>query len=394
MLYPDPPRPLDPLPDAIANMTDGEVAAELRRWRGGGADETWRPADWAEAHKEMVMRSMGRPQREADLHPLTRRQLAARDGGASLSDVLRQAAELEAGPGVKAWDTQKIAVARVGSMHFGEVLSGVANRIVLSTQPRLMTWALAITRPVELRDFRASQAGTVTLDVELDVPSAGDFQRFSHPKPHGEAETLELMAAFYRFRVTPQLIANDDVAALDAWFQAAAIGAMQNELWLLSNLLNSAVTLADGAALFSAAGGNVLEGQSKDVAALNGAVHLLKAQKRNGRATDADPAVLLVPAADEITVRKLVSEATGSNAWVEVFGSAYLDAGAWYLFADPRAWPVLARATLRGSNGQSLRFGVGTLAPGEIAGSQILEAAHTVDYGAVGRVGCVKIEVS
>lgn len=64
------------------------------------------------------------------------------------------------------------------------------------------------------------------------------------------------------------------------------------------------------------------------------------------------------------------------------------------MIANPAVWPVLARGTMRGSNGVSLRFGPGQ--PNEFEGvdDTVLESIHTVAYGPVSRVGAVRIAVS
>ncbi len=392
MLYPDPPRPLDPLPDAIANLTDGEVAAELRRWRGGGAEDTWRPGDYVQAHSQLLLQAQGH--RVSDPHPLTQSLLSGNDADASLGAIVKAGARLQIGDRAKDYDVRGLLIGGFGTDHLGDVLANTANRVVLETAPAMLNMVNAITRGVEVRDYRPSSAGTIHLNVELGLPTASDFQQYQSVMPKGQAETLALRVAYVRERITPMVVANDDVSGIAAIHQAVVTASMQAEIAMLAALLNNAVTLNDGAALFTSAAGNLLQGQSKDMAALNGAANLLRAQVRNGRAIDADPAVLVVPAADEISARKLVAEATGQKDWVAVYGSAYIDAGSWVLFADPAVWPVIVRGTLRGSNGQSLKFYREEITADDPAGSVILGASHSIDYAAVSRVGAVKIEVS
>jgi hypothetical protein len=380
-----------PLPPDLAALSAEEAAAEVRRLKGGAA-ATWRPADYVHAHSQLLLQAQGH--RVSDPHPLTQSLLSGNDADASLGAIVKAGARLQIGDRAKDYDVRGLLIGGFGTDHLGDVLANTANRVVLETAPAMLNMVNAITRGVEVRDYRPSSAGTIHLNVELGLPTASDFQQYQSVMPKGQAETLALRVAYVRELITPMVVANDDANAISAIHQAVTTASMQAELAMVAALLNDAVTLGDGAALFSTGAGNLLQGQSKDTAALNGAVNLLRAQVRNGRAIDADPHVLVVPAADEISVRKLVAEATGESDWVQVFGSAYVDASAWFLFADPAVWPVIVRGTLRGSNGQSLKFYREEITADDPAGSVILGASHSIDYAPVSRVGCVKIEVS
>ena len=160
------------------------------------------------------------------------------------------------------------------------------------------------------------------------------------------------------------------------------------------SLLNTPSTLADGAAWLAAGNSNLLAGQSKDAAAINAAVNMLRSQTVNGQATDAEPALMITPSGDEATARALVRAASLDAQWMAVSGSAYLDASAWYPFASPGTWPALARATETGAGGTSLRFYPGTPNAKESTGDVILEGLHSFDVGVVSRTGVVRIEVS
>jgi hypothetical protein len=77
---------------------------------------------------------------------------------------------------------------------------------------------------------------------------------------------------------------------------------------------------------------------------------------------------------------------------VEVVPTAHLASGTGgFLFADPAAWPAVARGTLRGSNGVSLRFGPGNPTEAESHRDAILEGLHSVAFAPVSRLGVVRI---
>jgi hypothetical protein len=246
---------------------------------------------------------------------------------------------------------------------------------------------------VEVKDYRPDTLGTIELDAEVPAPSA-ILQPWQTLSFTSSGEVLQLGMAPLRIRFSEQLLLNDNVGALDESIRAAQIAASQNELSSLFGLMNDNPDMADGAPIFDAGTGNLLAGASKDLAAVNGAVALLRAQQVNGKSCDADAALLAVPAGDEATARTIVMAGSGVTPWVEVVATDYLDAGAWVLFASPTVWPVFVRGTPRGAGGISLRFSKGS--PNEREGTRdlILEGFHTVAYAAASRVGAVLIEVS
>jgi hypothetical protein len=116
----------------------------------------------------------------------------------------------------------------------------------------------------------------------------------------------------------------------------------------------------------------------------------LRAQQSNGKNADCDPVALVVPSSDESTARALVAGMSTAEPWVEVIGTSYVSAQ-WYLAADPNIWPVVCRGTLRGSNGESLRFVPGLPSKGEGSRDLVLTGNHAVAYAPVSRVGMVRM---
>lgn len=120
---------------------------------------------------------------------------------------------------------------------------------------------------------------------------------------------------------------------------------------------------------------------------------LMRSQAINGRPSDARPVYYVVPASEEVTAREAVAKmGSGNSVPLEVIPTAHLaDGAASYLFASPSAWPAVARGTMRGSNGVSLRFQPGSPNEAESSRDAILEGLHTVGFEPISRLGVVKI---
>ena len=355
----------------------------------GAAPATWRPEDYAVAHGQILASRLASRLPET-LHPLASESL---DCGRvpSLLDLARTYLAAQYGVQARGWDVRDIMA--TGTAHLADIIVNQVNAQVLARQPDLLRKALRITRPVEVKDYRPDTLGTIELDAEAPAP-ATTLQPWQTLSFTSSGEVLQLAMAPLRVRFSEQLLLNDNVNALDESVRAAQIAASQNELAALFGLMNDNVNMSDGSPIFAGARGNLLAGQSKDLAAVNAALALLRAQQVNGKSCDADAALLAVPAGDEATARTIAMAGSGVTPWLEVVASDYLDAGAWVLFANPTVWPVFVRGTPRGAGGVSLRFNKGNPNEKEGVRDLIIEGFHTVAYAPVSRVGAVLIEVS
>ena len=351
----------------------------------------WNESDLIEAHGEVLAALTGVRRPVVAMHPLAAEALA-NGRTPSMIDLAKAFAVQKFGGGARGWDVRTVLNSGVVTEHLGDLWADTANRQVISRAPDLSGTINAVCRDVPLNNFLASRVGTVELGVGIE--EAANFARpWQTIAVSGSAEEMALRLSPIRLRIAQQAIVNDDIRGIVALIDALATACAQNELAALAGLLNNAQTLADGSAWIHADYANRLAGQSKDIAAVNGAVALLRSQTVNAKATDADPATLLVPAADEATARKLVRESSGAADWFNVRGTSYLSAGYWYLFADPQIWPAIARGIMRGAEA-TLSFTRGTPRVEESAADVIEEAQHVFDLGVVSRVGLVRIEVS
>ena len=380
--------PFDISPD-IAALSPDQLEARLESYRRGPLAVNWTRADLRQAHGE-ILAAMSGCHLGADIHPLTEKAL--RDGGApSILGLARDYCTAMHGAEANRWDDRAILAQAVSTGHLADALADVANNAILDRAPRLLGKLLAITRPVELRDFRAANVSAVELDAELPSPQILEGQMWQKVTATSAAEDLQLATVPLRLRFSEQLAVNDNVDALARTVEAAQIASAQNELTTCFDILTTNGNLSDGSALFDAAFGNLISGQSKAASALNNAADALRSQQVNGKNCDADPRILLVPSSDEATARALVRDASIDAGWMRVIGTSYVSSE-WYMFSDPRDWCIVARGTLRGSDGQSLRFSAGAANAKESIRDVILEGMHSVDYAAIGRIGCVRVE--
>lgn len=350
---------------------------------------TWSESDYFAAHGQILAEMAGRRIPAEDWHPLAL-EMTENGSAPSLVDMARAAAVKVYGDHAAAWDARQVlASGGAGSDHLGDLLSGLAHRLVLGRQPALLGPALKLCRGVELQNYQTSTVGTVELAAGIEPPT-GANRPWQKLVPSGRAEQMALRSAPVRVRFSEILLLNDDINLVQHTLDAAGTSAAQSELSALFSLLNTDVALQDGTPAFHADHGNALAGQTKNLAALDAAVSALRAQVVNGRPADCAPRYLVVPAGDELAARALVRQAYGESAEVEVIASSYCETY-WWLFSDPGVWPVLLRGTGRGTGGVSLRFMAGRPNADEGNRDLVLEALHTFDYAIASRVGAVRI---
>lgn len=342
----------------------------------------WTPADYWLAATETVRMQAGLTV-EAP-HPLTEERAT---GDWSLVRMMREYLQAQH-PTMSERDDRAILAAAVGTEILPELLVEVANGTTLVRMPAMLAKVLRITRAIELKNYLPSAAATFEVDAfDTATPNFGEWVTL---KPTGTAELLGLGSSPIRLRITEQLQLRDDaVNAVAGIVAAAASAAAQGESAACFGLLEDNPTLADGDTLFIAS--NTASGGAPSALILESAIATLRKQQLNGRSCDADPVNLICSADHEGAARAAVRTIYGDQAPVEVVATAHLSTDAWFLQADPAIWPTVARATMQGSQGNSLRFTPGRSNERESVRDTILESLHTFDIGAVSRLGIVKV---
>ncbi|MCB0055438.1 MAG: hypothetical protein KDE45_00345 [Caldilineaceae bacterium] len=342
----------------------------------------WTAADHWCATVETVQIQAGL--RVENPHPLTEER---KGGDWPLARLMRDYLSVEH-PTMAQRDDRSILAAAVGTEILPELLVNVANGTTLVRMPALLAKVLKITHAVELKNYLQSAAAAFEIDA-IDA-ARPNFTEWHTLKPRGTAELLGLGSSPIRLRITEQLSLRDDaVNAVAGIVAATATAAAQNELVACFGLLEDNPTLADGDTLFIAS--NTASGGAPSALILESAIATLRKQQLNGRNCDADPVNLICAADHEGAARAAVRTIYGDDSPVSVIGTSYLSTDAWYLQADPATWPTVARATMAGAGGNSLRFTPGRATELEGMRDTILESLHTFDYGAVSRIGIVKV---
>ena len=377
------------IPEHIRQMSLEELRAEQERIaanyrKTGRAQPRHREADLVQAHAEILAHTT-RGNRVH--HPIAEEKLA-NGAHVTLLDMGRTWAANRHGPEAMGWDDHKV-MAYATSEHLSEVMTVNANSIIMARAPELQRIPIRLSRAVSLPDYKPVSVGTLTLDAAVPEPSQM-LRQWAAIKPTVTAGYLQAGMSPLRIRFSEILLVNDDLEAMARTVEAALLAASQNEVAMFTRLLTANGNLPDGSAWFSSA--NSVLGGAANASSLAAGMQKMREQTVNGLPADFRPRYWLVPSSDEFNALEAVREVSVDRPIVEVIPTGHLPAGiGGFLFADPAAWPAVARGTLRGSNGVSLRFSPGSPNELESARDAILEGAHNVGFAPVSRLGVVRI---
>jgi hypothetical protein len=280
---------------------------------------------------------------------------------------------------------------------FSAILAEVFNKsmLVLRTAPSPIT---QVFQRATVNDFRAKHV----LEIS-DGPGLSKLNQ-NGEVTYGTITGKEL--ASYKidtyakaFAISFQTLVNDDVNALADVTAKMTRGARQ---WFNGFLVDTIIAnpkLGDNKAVFHADHGNLAAGgvAPSDTAIGAGKLAMRTQKDASGNPVDAPPRFIVIPAALEMTVDKLLAQiypAQPDDAIVAVRGltpiaeprfDAKGQTGAWYLFADPAAAPVFEYAELSGYAGPQVETRQGF----ETVGTEIRVVWH-VGAGAVDSRGAWK----
>jgi hypothetical protein len=350
-----------------------ELDAELAKYRpptaaGPSADAFLtdfrnRPGDAAEAVRDALARSMGRPQ--ASEHPAVEGYGL---GGASFGDLLALSVAVRAGAGKLPPDRGAAVMAALQTGVVPEALQDVGTALATSV------WAqgresLRFCREYRLSNYKAAGIGRAAM---------GDFVR---PRENGqipevdftmEGESLTLRHYVAKFAVSLQAMTGDAgiVGALLEQPLHTAMRQMRAGVW--GALIGNA-TLADGAPAFDSTRGNDLTG-ALDAGGYNAAADALaNLALPNSTTLDLEPAFLLCSTANVATARTL-NEAMGSP--VTVLAHRAVTTGEWFLMPSPEQAPVVALGVPDTGTPLSVE------ARGMASGADAYVWLHRLDFGA------------
>ena len=379
-------RALAQIPENIRGMDAEELDAELNKYRSPSARRSprHREADLVQAHAEVLAH---RTRGNRVNHPLAEEALAS-GGNLTLVEMGRSWAANMHGPEARAWSDHQV-LAYASSAHLSDVMSVNANSIIAARAPELQRIPIRLSRAVSLPDYKPLSVGTLTLDASIPEPKLV-LDEWHSVTPTVTVGFLQCGMAPIRIRFSEILLTNDDTEAMARTVEATLLAASQNETAMFIRMLTTNANLPDGAAWFNA--NNTVLGGAANASSLAAGMQKMREMKVNGLPADFRPRYWLVPSSDEYNALEAVREVSVAAPLVEVIPTAHLAAGSGgYLFADPAAWPAIARGTLRGSGGVSLRFAPGNPTEAESHRDAILEGLHSVAFAPVSRLGVVKI---
>ncbi|SUS08667.1 Putative peptidase U35, phage prohead HK97 (fragment) [Candidatus Defluviicoccus seviourii] len=272
-----------------------------------------------------------------------------------LADVAR----LAAGDSARQMDLdQLLSVTFSAGSHstsdFPGLLQDAANKVLLETleaaPPSYRAWA----QRRQFRDFKAHKFLRV-----------GDFPAFQAvPEPatmklgtvDESRETVTLVSYTSGISFTREALINDDLGALTAIGNSIATRAAATEGELSYSLLATNPVMSDGEALFSEAHGNLAaSGSALDVTSLAAGRKAMRQQVHGTMLLNLSPRFLVCGPAYETDGDRVLAEITPNSAAnvnpfsgkLELVVDANITGNAWYLFADPAAWPSIVYGHLR-----------------------------------------------
>ena len=244
------------------------------------------------------------------------------------------------------------------SSDFSLLLQDAANKILVeqleAVPPSYRQWAAR----KNFRDFKAHKFLRV-----------GDFPAFQAvPEPATVAfgtvsenrEQVTLCSYTSAISFTREALINDDLGALAAVGNSIATRAAATEAELAYGVLASNPVMSDGEPLFHAAHGNLAgTGAALDVTSLAAGRAAMRRQVHGDMLLNLAPRYLVVGPAYETDGDKVLTAIqaaviTNVNPFsgkLELVVDANIAGNAWYLFADPAAWPSVVYGHLRGATG-------------------------------------------
>ena len=264
---------------------------------------------------------------------------------------------------------QRSGVIGSSSSDFPALMSGLANRVLLAQYTEVASTWEAWCHVTEVADFK--EVYGIRLSAGSDLDLIGEDGEYKYGKLSEEQESYKIGTYGKMFTLSRKMIINDDLRAfirIPSLFGAAA---RRKEADIVYSLLLSNPTMADGAAVFSAAKGNLATGQavggvtSDTLSAARKAMRL--ATGLAGEVINIEARYLLIPAALETQAEIILRSVTLPpdykhdyspgivNPWtakVQPIVEARLDAvssKAWYLAGDTSQVDTIEVAYLLGN---------------------------------------------
>lgn len=263
-------------------------------------------------------------------------------------------------------------------------LAGYFNELYAAEPPALQ----ALARPRKVRDFRPVSSVDLTGDNSLPYIAENGEYTYAAFAEGGQQYKVNTFGKI--FSISRQAIINDNLGALTQMGAQFVRRASIKRADILAAINNNNVPIADIATktstpLFDASRGNLAAvGGDLNVATLSAARLAMRTQKdKTGATLGIRPRYLVVgPELETLAEQVLaiinaasIGEVNPFSGKLELLVEPRLIGRAWYLFADPRSYPVLEFATIEGEDDVFTDTRLGWNVDG-------LETKVRIDYGA------------
>ncbi|QDJ10788.1 Phage Head Protease [Roseomonas mucosa] len=249
---------------------------------------------------------------------------------------------------------------------FPNLLTGVGNRVLLPAYQAAQTPLRQLARQRNAADFRPVSLLRIGEFGKLKpVNEMGEIKALTT----GEAKEGYALETFGgMFALSRKAIINDDLGAFGQWSAMMGRAAAETEADQLVQMVIQASgagpVMGDGKRLFHTDHGNLATPGPLNVASLSAARLAMRTQKGlDGKSPiNVTPKYLLVSADLETLAEQVLAQLTaatveGQNPFagkLTLLVEGRLPAGAWYVFADPAASPVLEYAYLSSAQGPQM----------------------------------------
>jgi len=291
----------------------------------------------------LIMRFGGKVENpHADAHKFT---------GASMLEIARAITSYDG------FDKEELIQRAMSTSDFPVLLSNVANKMLDTAFSEAEGTFNVWTQAVDVKDFKQGVAAHMQTGGKLQkVAENGELKNIEFGE-NGEVFKLESYGA--KFRVTRQMLINDDLGAFQKFFEEFGVMARRSANSIVYDLLQGRgefknYKMSDGKAIFDANTHKNYDatGAAIETASLTSARTKMRRQEEDGVKLNITPKYLLVSPENEAAALQLLhseSDPAANNSGVvnvhrntlDVVVDSELEATPWYLAASRRTIKVL-----------------------------------------------------
>ncbi len=286
---------------------------------------------------------------KAGLSPVHAHPLADRVAEMSFTEMAHFAGELEAmAKGRRPGNDASVVALGLSRVDFRTAM-GDGFRQLAAQRFDAFADHLALCAPLIVPNFVPVELPNISADAALK--EVGELSSYVASSVVSETGNVKAQLRTYGrvMSISRQAIVNDDIGLLDNIFASFGSSAARIENRDIFNGLEANPNLQDGAPVFHVDLGNIVA-EALSAESLAAAVGKLRTQplRRDEPANNKARFVVVAPELEMLAHR--LNQETGNR--LEILSSPNINAGRWYVFADPAVSPVVRRLMLKGSDGR------------------------------------------